>query len=82
MAEWDPLFGEAFAWLLAKDLAFYLTTSSKYANLAFAAFKNAMRDAKVANAFEGTPEVLTSSEWLDARSTLGAPSNFRPGPIN
>jgi hypothetical protein len=81
MAEWDPLFGEALAWLLAKDLAFYLTTGSKYANLAFAAFKNAMIDAKIANAFEGTPEVLTSSEWLDARGTTG-PSNFRAGPIN
>jgi hypothetical protein len=77
-AEFDPIFVEALAWSLAKDLAYILSTGPRLVQVADASFKETMRQAKMADAVEGTPEVVEASEWLDSRST---PGPHRIGPV-
>lgn len=75
----DPMFAEALAWKLAWDLAYFLSTGPKQAENARLGYNDAVRAAKVADAFEGTPEVVYATDWLDARSRHS--QGFRPGPI-
>jgi len=79
VALFDPLFSEALAWFLAIDLAIPLTTVRKLREDAVIGFKKAVLAAKRADAIEGSPEVIESSEWLDSRHAGFTP--FRPGPI-
>jgi hypothetical protein len=79
-AQFDPLFSEALAWKLAVDLAYPLTTGPQGAQLAQQGLALALRDARFANAIEGTPEVVQTSEWVDAH--YGARGRFtRIGPV-
>lgn len=76
----DPLFAEALAWKIAADLAYALTTGPQAAQAAQQGFAMAVRDARFANAIEGTPEVIQASEWVD--SHYGARGRFnRIGPV-
>ena len=80
VAQFDSLFVECLAWLLAQDMALALTSGLEYVKLATLGYKDALREAKMAAAFETSPEVLTSSDWLDSRSVTGR-GPFRAGPI-
>lgn len=62
----DPLFSEALAWRLALDLSFALSTGPNMAQVAERGFAFALREAKVANSIEGTPELIQASEWVDS----------------
>lgn len=73
---WDPLFGDALSWYLAGVLGYYLTSGRDYITLADSKFKDAMKIAKTMNAFEGSTEVLTASEWLDSRNAGAQNLNF------
>lgn len=75
-----PLFTSALAWWLAIDTAYALSTGPDQVTNAWKGFKEVVRMARLANAIEGTPEVITSSEWLDARFQDFFPG-FRAGPI-
>lgn len=63
----DPNFGEYLAWVLAADLATYLTTGPEAFRRCSAVAKQALKEAKEANAFESTPEVIEASDWVDSR---------------
>ena len=75
----DPMFDEALAWLLAADLAFDISSGLDIVKMAREGFALAMKDAKRADAIEGTPEIIQVSEWVDSRQQLRGP--FRAGPI-
>ena len=75
----DPMFDEALAWLLAADVAFDISSGTDVVKMAREGFAGAIKDAKRADAIEGTPEVIQMSEWVDSRQQLRGP--FRAGPI-
>ncbi len=77
----DPIFIDALAWKLGIDTAYGLTTGADHVSNCWKGFKEVMRYAKLANAIEGSTEVVEASEWLDARAA-GGPGPFRAGPIN
>jgi len=79
VGDFDPLFAECLSWRLAADLAYFLSTGLQQAQRAEEGFFRALRQARIADAFEGTPEVVFASDWLDARSHRS--TAFRPGPI-
>lgn len=79
--EFDALFAEALAWFLAQDIAFALSTGPQMLQQLRNGFSQAIRNARFADAIEGKPEVLESSEWLEsriARSSVGP----RQGPVS
>ena len=78
VANFDALFVDALAWRLAISLSYPLTTTRKVREDAIVGFKLSIKEAKLADAIEGSPEVIESSEWLDSR-TLNAP--LRLGPV-
>ena len=78
VANFDALFVDAFAWRLAIDLSYPLTTTRKVREDAIVGFKLSIKEAKLADAIEGSPEVIIASEWIDSR-TLNAP--LRLGPV-
>jgi len=73
----DPIFVETLSWFLAADLAFNLTASADLVEVANQGFAQALRQARMNDAVEGTPEVLTASEWLDSRITSAHPHDSR-----
>ena len=75
----DPMFDEALAWLLAADVAFDISAGIDVVKMAREGYALAIKDAKRADAIEGTPEVIQVSEWVDSRQQLRGP--FRAGPI-
>lgn len=78
--QFDAQFDEVLAWFIARDLAFNLSSGPDMVKLADSGYKEALREAKLSDAVEGTPEVVQSSEWLDAR--LGYDYGYyRAGPI-
>ncbi len=78
VADYDVLFAEALAWRLAIDLSYPLTTTRKVREDAIVGFNLSIKEAKLADAIEGSPEIIEASEWLDSR-TLNAP--LRLGPV-
>ena len=76
--QFDALFDEALGWFLAIDLGPKLSSSKKMVELAVFGFKDAIKDAKLINAIEGTPEIIEASTWLDSRARVGP---LRAGPI-
>ena len=78
VADFDALFVDTFAWRLAIDLSYPLTTTRKVREDAIVGFKLSIKEAKLADAIEGSPEVIEASEWIDSRS-LNAP--LRLGPV-
>lgn len=79
VSQFDASFAEAFAWKLAVDLSYPLTTNRKVREDALLGFRLSIKEAKLADAIEGSPEIIESSEWLDSRHAGFNP--FRPGPI-
>jgi len=78
VSQFDALFVEALAWKLAIDLSYPLTTTKKTREDAVIGYKDAIKEATLADAIEGSPEVIEASEWTDSRS-LNAP--LRIGPV-
>lgn len=76
--QFDALFDDALGWFLAIDLGPKLSASKKMVELAAVGFKDAIKVAKLADAIEGTPEVIEMSTWLDSRLSSGP---LRAGPI-
>lgn len=76
--QFDALFDEALGWFLAIELGPKLSASKKMVELALIGFKDAIKDAKLLNAIEGTPEVIEASTWVDSRNRMGP---LRIGPI-
>ena len=80
-AQFDPTFNEAFSYALAIDLGYILTAGADRLGRLEQSFNRVIRAAKLADAIEGTPQVMYSSDWLDARTYGTAVGGFRPGPI-
>ena len=78
----DPMFVDALGWKLGIDTAYALSTGPDHVKNCWSGFKEVMRMAKLANAIEGSPEVITTSEWIDARDDAGAYEVGRIGPIS
>lgn len=81
-ALFDATFNEAFALALAIDLAYFLTAGNDRVSRLEDRFLKSIRLAKLADAIEGSPEIIVSSDWLDARMMGGSLEGFRPGPIS
>ncbi len=75
----DPLFDEALAWTLAADVAFDLSSGTDVVKMARDGLALIIKEAKRADAIEGTPEIIQISEWVDSRHQVRGP--FRAGPI-
>jgi len=78
--EFDPMFAEALAWSLAADLAYALSTGPQMLQQTREGFNQAIRQARLADAIETKPEVLQSSEWLEARHHRSS-RGPREGPV-
>jgi hypothetical protein len=76
----DPTFSEALAWKLAMTVGYGLTAGPQMLELAAAGFREAIREARVANAMETQPEIIQASQWVD--SHWGYRGRARPGPIS
>lgn len=63
----DDMFDEALAWKLAMEFALSIAESNTKHRIAKEGFREHMRMARIANAFETTAEHVYASEWLDAR---------------
>lgn len=81
VGEFDDLFTQALAWKLAMENGYAITGGQDRANWCAAQFKDVIRSAKIANAIEGTPEVIESSDWLDSRYGQSPDGPFRAGPV-
>lgn len=68
-----PTFAEALAHLLAKDLAYALTSGREMIDKMDAGFKDAMLVARQANAIQGPAEIPQISTWVDAHSGSRGP---------
>ena len=77
----DPMFFEALAWKLAIEGGLAITNDGDRVAAAVSGYKEIIKEAKSADAMEGTPEVLMATEWLDSRMGLGVAGPFRAGPI-
>lgn len=70
--QFDPMFVEALAWLLAYDIAYALSSGPALIDRALRGFSETIKDAKRADAVEGTPEHIEASEWTDSRWGYGS----------
>lgn len=77
--DYDPLFVEALGWKLAGDVTYAIANGADHVKMCRDSFSAAIRDARMADAIEGSTEVIESSEWLDSRAQGFA---GRPGPIS
>lgn len=64
---WDACFGEAFACKLAVEIAEPLTQSSDKRRMAWTEYKEAIADAKRANAIELPSEAIADDTWVWSR---------------
>jgi len=65
--QYDALFGEALAWLLAHDIGYAISTGPQMLDRAIAGFDATIKAAKLQDAIEGSPEIIQASEWTDSR---------------
>lgn len=65
--QYDALFSEALAWLLAYDIGYALSTGPRMLDRAMAGFEATIKAAKLQDAIEGAPEIIQASEWVDSR---------------
>lgn len=65
--EFDPAFDMAFSAYLAYILAEPLTASGEQKQMAYNDYRNAIKDAVIANAIENPPESLADQTWILAR---------------
>lgn len=76
--KWDALMLSAVAAYMAKDMAESLTQDAAKKNFAYTDFNEIMKEAKHANAQEGTPVLLNSPDsWVSVR-VGGAAQDARP----
>lgn len=66
--EFDSLFVDAFAALLASNLAYAITSSRSVEAQKLEIFKTKLREARSIDGQEGTPEDMVDDEWILARS--------------
>lgn len=79
VSQFDPCFVDMLAWDLAGRISLGLSGGAEIPKTLRDGFALARANARIANAFEGTPEVIVASEWVDAMD-----AGFRPtriGPI-
>lgn len=62
----SAMFAEALALSLAGDVAYDLTGGENAGSRLDAKFARQIRQARFVQAIQGTPEVIASSEWVDA----------------
>lgn len=74
----DANFSEALALKLAVDLAYDLSTGVERVADLESLFQAAIREARIADAIEGTPEVVTASDWIDSRFFYNGPPRIGP----
>lgn len=75
----DPMFIETLASMLAVDMAPGMGRDSKQIGVLSQMYSIALRDARRAQSFETSPEVLIASDWLDARDDGRWPGRSGPG---
>lgn len=66
-ADADPLFREALAARLARELAEPLGKSTSLQQAMAELYEGKLREARSVDGQEGTPEILTADSWLTAR---------------
>ncbi|WP_299444692.1 hypothetical protein [uncultured Rhodospira sp.] len=71
--QFDPMFTESLSWFLAWELGYALSGGPQIAEQARQSFYQSIREARFADAIEGQPEIIQSSEWLDSRRTQNGP---------
>ena len=81
VTQWDASFAE----VMAIDLAFDMGPTLKSMSAATKAQlkidrRDAIKEARLSDAIEGSQEIVQASEWIDSRA-FGHPRLFRPGPI-
>jgi len=69
--QFDPMFTEALASFLALDIGYAISTGPQLLQRLAQNFEATIRDAKRADAVEGTPEQIVASEWVDSRLHSG-----------
>ncbi len=79
VSEFDALFTEALSWLLASELAYALSTGPQMRALAVQGYDQAIREARLASAWESMPELQQATEWVDSRA-YGANGLYTSGP--
>lgn len=79
--EFDPTFTEALSLQLAIKLAYALTSGVSRIGDLKEEFSECLRQARVNNAFQSTPEITDASTWLDSRY-YGVAGPYRMGPVN
>lgn len=78
----DPLFEEALVFDIAHRLCYALSTGLGRVGYIERSLKDAIKRARLANAIQETPEMITADEFLSARySDIGDEGDFRIGPI-
>lgn len=77
----DPSFDRMFILSLAKSFAYALGSSAERRAQIKLDYDEALADAKRASAFETQPEVIRSSEWLDAHDYGDYYRRLRIGPV-
>lgn len=70
-SEWDSCFAEAFAWRLAREIAYSLTQSAALVTACDASYKEALQEARTMDGMEGTIQVDEVSTWTDSRKRSG-----------
>ncbi len=65
--QYTPLFVECLAARLAAELAEPLKQSSSMTEAMRQLYERKLAEARTADAQEGTPEVITANEWIEAR---------------
>lgn len=78
--EFDPAFSEVLSLQLAIKLAPNLTNSAATSDLK-EQLSEAIRQARLNHAFQSTPEMIESSEWIDSRQWDTYAGPWRIGPV-
>ena len=73
--KFDPLFIEALAARIGAELAQALADSTSLTQTMFELYERKIREARGADAQEGTPEGLEADAWLDSRLAYVSPFN-------
>lgn len=67
-AQFDALFVKALAARLAMELTYPLTASSSLLDLVSRLYTQALNEARVTDAQEGSSETVSATDWLDVRN--------------
>lgn len=64
---WDNRFAEAFAWRLARELAYALTQSAALVEVCDKAYQRSISEARSIDGAEGIMKKLEADDWTDSR---------------